>query len=70
MGSEERELRCWICFEDEKKGERVRWVSPCKCKSSLKYVHEECLLRWIAEKEGPIQGEVKCPACAHAYKIE
>ncbi|TPX64963.1 hypothetical protein SpCBS45565_g05492 [Spizellomyces sp. 'palustris'] len=67
------EKRCWICFVEEREedvSKKVRWVRPCKCKNSLKFAHEDCLLRWISEKQGPITTDVKCPACGHVYAIE
>jgi E3 ubiquitin-protein ligase MARCH1/8 len=27
-------------------------ISPCKCKGSVKFIHEECLKTWILEKQG------------------
>ncbi|TPX55946.1 hypothetical protein PhCBS80983_g04917 [Powellomyces hirtus] len=45
------------------------WVRPCKCKNSLKYAHETCLLRWITEKQGPLTPDVRCPACGHTYVL-
>ncbi|KAI9206415.1 uncharacterized protein BJ171DRAFT_30077 [Polychytrium aggregatum] len=70
--TEPPERRCWICFvedSEENSGAPVSWVHPCKCKSSLKYAHEACLLKWIAEKQGTRRTQVSCPACGHPYKI-
>ncbi|KAJ3171663.1 hypothetical protein HDU88_007743 [Geranomyces variabilis] len=81
------EKRCWICFveegEDRNPGAAVQppsvWVRPCKCKNSLKYTHEDCLLRWISEKQHQLPPPlssgssgaqpVRCPACAHPYQL-
>ncbi|KAJ3412114.1 hypothetical protein HDV05_001208 [Chytridiales sp. JEL 0842] len=68
------EIRCWICFveksEEASISPRRRWVKPCKCKTSLKFCHEECLLAWVSEKQGIFGEQVNCPACAHPYKIK
>lgn len=43
--------QCWICYGEEEIVERAefaaRWVSPCKCKGTTKWVHQACLLDWI-----------------------
>ncbi|KAI8824101.1 uncharacterized protein EV422DRAFT_518870 [Fimicolochytrium jonesii] len=67
------EKRCWICFleeDEEEPSKRLKWVRPCKCKNSLKYAHEDCLLKWIAEKQEPGNTDVKCPACGHVYAVD
>lgn len=49
-------MSCRYCLEDE--GE---FVSPCRCRGSVGFVHEKCLNRWIetiaADKN------VCCPIC-------
>eukprot|EP00882_Tetradesmus_deserticola_P006548 GHRQ01006890.1.p1 GENE.GHRQ01006890.1~~GHRQ01006890.1.p1 ORF type:complete len:100 (+),score=28.73 GHRQ01006890.1:407-706(+) len=42
---EEAQYFCRICFEDAKPSELI---SPCKCKGTLKHVHQACLHRWQA----------------------
>ncbi|KAJ3024104.1 hypothetical protein HKX48_006460, partial [Thoreauomyces humboldtii] len=68
------EKRCWICFLEEGEDRDGKppgaWIRPCKCRNSLKYAHEDCLLRWITEKQGPLAREVRCPACGHTYAID
>lgn len=43
--------QCWICYGEEEISERAeftaRWVAPCKCKGTTKWVHQACLLDWI-----------------------
>ncbi|RKO86065.1 hypothetical protein BDK51DRAFT_31958 [Blyttiomyces helicus] len=89
---EGEEKRCWICFVEEREeiaamakmpsAGAVRWVTPCRCKNSLKV--DACFdgtdrylimcmgtgISAISEKEGPATSKVKCPACGHPYTIE
>lgn len=47
---------CRICFEEETKDEADldnKFVSPCSCKGSSKYVHVGCLKNWIKSKKQP-----------------
>jgi hypothetical protein len=37
---------CRICFSDSPS----TLISPCNCKGSLKFVHQDCLLRWLQSK--------------------
>jgi hypothetical protein len=43
--------QCWICYGEEEisiSSEFVtRWVAPCNCKGTTKWVHQACLLDWI-----------------------
>lgn len=42
-----RECRiCQLTEEDEDDG-GGEWSSPCKCAGSLKWVHQQCLNRWL-----------------------
>ncbi|ORZ32828.1 hypothetical protein BCR44DRAFT_121729 [Catenaria anguillulae PL171] len=66
-------VRCWICYTDYLDDAGTpsatdRWVKPCKCKGSLGYVHEPCLLRFIASKENA-SGRPACPQCHTPYRI-
>ena len=49
---------CYICFQ--KKG---NYIHPCKCKGTLRYVHEKCLTKWIATS-----GKTKCTQCHYEYQ--
>lgn len=35
---------CWVCFatdeEDQESGGVVEWIKPCKCKGTLRWVHQ------------------------------
>lgn len=43
--------QCWICYGEEEISDKrefvARWVSPCNCKGTTKWVHQACLLDWI-----------------------
>jgi hypothetical protein len=60
------EIRCWICYVDYNESRRQRWVKPCKCKGSLGYLHEACLLKYIASKDTSIP---QCPQCQTPYRM-
>lgn len=47
---------CRICFEEDL---HTRLIFPCKCRGTLKFVHEECLKEWIQVK----QRNTECPEC-------
>lgn len=42
-------MTCRICMNEE---ETSRYISPCLCKGTSEYVHEECLKMWILEQSG------------------
>ena len=59
---------CWICYEtraDTSNGTQSTLVAPCKCNGSLRTVHQECLLAWMAQTNATC-----CPHCHHAYEVE
>lgn len=61
---------CWVCFGTEQEDEdpNVVWTSPCQCKGSMKWVHEECLQRWIDEtQERTNSCRVSCSQCKTYY---
>lgn len=37
---------CWICYDDETSEQLIQ---PCDCKGGTKYVHHECLKKWLME---------------------
>ncbi|KAH8677369.1 hypothetical protein BX600DRAFT_430718 [Xylariales sp. PMI_506] len=49
--------------------EMGRLISPCLCKGSMKFVHEECLQAWRYSQNGS-QNKWKCPTCKFEYKFE
>ncbi|KAL4708550.1 hypothetical protein ACJJTC_014158 [Scirpophaga incertulas] len=42
---------CWVCFATEDDDRLAAWVQPCKCIGTTKWVHQNCLQRWIDEKQ-------------------
>ena len=40
------ELICRICHSIEI-NENEYFIQPCKCKGSMKVVHESCLVKWM-----------------------
>lgn len=56
--------------EDEGSNQFGRWVKPCKCRGTAKWVHEECLQRWIDEKQkNNTSAKVSCSQCNTEYLI-
>ena len=55
---------CRICMcSKEKKGNPL--IHPCKCCGSLKWIHKECLLKWITTSNN-----YECPQCKYKYIIK
>lgn len=42
---------CWVCFATDEDDYSAPWVSPCRCRGTTKWVHQECLQRWVDEKQ-------------------
>ncbi|XP_001944696.1 E3 ubiquitin-protein ligase MARCH5-like [Acyrthosiphon pisum] len=63
---------CWICFDtDDDDYESNRdWVTPCKCRGSTRWVHQDCVQRWIDEKlKENLNVKAHCPQCYTQYII-
>ncbi|CAI4064778.1 E3 ubiquitin-protein ligase SSM4 SKDI_09G1320 [Saccharomyces kudriavzevii IFO 1802] len=46
---------------------------PCKCRGSIKYMHESCLLEWVASKNIDISkpgADVKCDICHYPIQFK
>lgn len=44
---------------------------PCKCSGSIKYVHEDCLLKWLEAKHGRKDiSETTCEVCGEKFKFK
>lgn len=56
---------CWICHstEDDQNG---RWITPCQCRGTMKWVHHNCLQMWVFElrEEGDISVKTESAVCA------
>lgn len=54
---------CRICMcNKETKGNPL--IHPCKCCGSLKWIHKDCLLKWITTSNN-----YECPQCKYKYLI-
>ena len=64
--------QCWVCFgtDAETPVQSRQWVTPCRCKGSTQWVHQECIRRWVEQKQrGQLTLPVHCPQCQTAYII-
>ncbi|XP_022179702.1 E3 ubiquitin-protein ligase MARCH5-like [Myzus persicae] len=64
--------RCWVCFgtNDDDNESNSDWVSPCKCRGSSRWVHQDCVQRWVEEKQKEnLSVKVHCPQCHTQYII-
>ncbi|CAH0396142.1 unnamed protein product [Bemisia tabaci] len=61
---------CWVCFASDEDDPTALWIHPCKCRGHSKWVHQNCLQRWVDEKQSR-QGTVAvaCSACNTEYII-
>ena len=55
---------CYICYEAGVPGNPL--ISPCQCIGSVKYVHLNCLQRWI-QPEGSSAVNTHCSICKARY---
>jgi len=61
---------CWVCFATDDDDPFSKWVKPCRCKGTTKWVHTSCLQRWFDEKQnGNPTVQVFCPQCNTEYMI-
>ena len=58
---------CRICMEPE--SEEYILITPCKCKGSMEFIHEECLKAWILSQEKEVT-ESKCELCFSEFEME
>lgn len=56
-------MTCYICYESERGDDPLK--SPCRCKGSIKYVHESCLGDWLR-----IHNDNRCRHCHYEYQTE
>mmetsp|Transcript_34499 Transcript_34499/g.33693 ORF Transcript_34499/g.33693 Transcript_34499/m.33693 type:complete len:181 (-) Transcript_34499:39-581(-) len=50
---------CRICLASE-----APLISPCKCKGSMSFVHEECLVTWLVAS-----GKKECELCKSSLQL-
>ncbi|XP_066929816.1 E3 ubiquitin-protein ligase MARCHF5-like [Clytia hemisphaerica] len=61
---------CWVCFGTDEDDPGAKWINPCRCRGTTKWVHDTCLQRWFDEKQhGNPATQVFCPQCNTAYTI-
>eukprot|EP00171_Calliarthron_tuberculosum_P011489 IDg11489t1 len=63
MGDSGDEKECRICRGDAEEGRLL--FHPCKCSGSIKYTHEDCLIKWLSES-----GSTQCDVCLHPFRFE
>uniref|UniRef100_A0A0K0FAS0 RING-CH-type domain-containing protein n=1 Tax=Strongyloides venezuelensis TaxID=75913 RepID=A0A0K0FAS0_STRVS len=52
---------CRICFDGDNTNEMI---SPCKCKGSCEYVHNDCLTKWYESS-----GRGSCEICKYEFLV-
>ncbi|EWC47670.1 hypothetical protein DRE_03290 [Drechslerella stenobrocha 248] len=66
-----RVKQCRICLDtstEDVDPELGRLISPCRCKGSARYVHEECLRLWRLHSANDLSF-YKCPTCHFEYQF-
>lgn len=59
--------QCRICFENDTQTNPL--MAPCNCKGSVKYIHQECLRRWIIIlNKNP--GKYLCDICKSPLNVK
>lgn len=58
--------QCRICLEEDIPS---KFIYPCKCSGTSKYVHDKCLKQWIIMSDNSDYKE-KCPTCHYTYKMK
>jgi hypothetical protein len=59
-------MQCRFCLEEE-----GPMIAPCKCIGSVKYVHKDCLRRWVVEDDRVNLQRVVCNMCRESlYNLE
>jgi len=56
---------CRICLGDVTEG---RFISPCKCKGTIRLVHAHCLEKWRTSSTNPTS-YWKCDQCKYKYSF-
>ena len=55
---------CRICMDAQ--GE---FISPCNCRGSAQYIHEECLKTWLTAKYATLEA-AQCEICHEAFQMD
>ncbi|CAO2210473.1 unnamed protein product [Urochloa humidicola] len=65
---EEEEDACRICHLPAEADRPLR--HPCACRGSIRFVHDDCLLRWLAtRRSSPEAASSTCEVCKRAISI-
>lgn len=63
--------QCRICFEGDTSDESSgTLITPCNCKGSLKYIHEECLKKQIIANSVHLEKDHHCELCLEKYRVK
>lgn len=57
---QENEKICRICYDIDS---NLELINPCKCKGTIKWVHNDCLSKWLA-----ISKQDSCKRCHYKFK--
>lgn len=61
---------CWVCLAADDDDLEAKWLQPCQCRGTTKWVHQICLEDWIDSKQlGNSRTSVSCPQCNTEYII-
>lgn len=61
---------CRICMLEGTKENPL--FHPCKCKGSIKFIHESCMIEWLQSKNVDISkpgADLKCSICNHPIQF-
>lgn len=62
---------CRICMLEGTEANPL--FHPCKCKGSIKYIHQSCLIEWLQSKNVDISkpgADLKCSICNHPIQFK
>lgn len=59
------ELTCRICRGESTASQPL--LHPCKCRGSIKYIHQECLMEWLSHQG---RRDKKCDICDTPYRFK
>lgn len=59
------EYVCWICRQPKQQQTEERWIEPCGCIGTTRWVHEDCASSWVAEK----RYIPTCPMCLSEFSF-
>ena len=63
----ETQMQCRFCLETDNKP----MISPCRCSGTVKYVHKECIHKWVFQDDQIIEERNNCSICKDTiFKFE